>query len=235
MSEVMILSAVSATFSVRDRVVLAAAQLFLKQGFSNTSVKEISIESGVSENAIYYEMKTKEAIIAELIGYVIEQQREITAEMLKEVTDDKLLRYCFEKVLQLYISETSENMRELYTTIYSIPKTWDYIKEVNAEALKYVFGDRFPELDFKDYYELEIATGGIMRGYLTVPCNMYFTKKQKVKRYIETTLRVFNVDEETIESTIKFIRQFDFSKIADDTVNDIYSYFEKRIYEKNGH
>ncbi len=229
------MSAVSATFSVRDRVVLAAAQLFLQQGFSNTSVKEISIESGVSENAIYYEMKTKEAIIAELIGYVIEQQREITAEILKEVTDDKLLRYCFEKVLQLYISETSENMRELYTTIYSIPKTWDYIKEVNAEALKYVFGDRFPELDFKDYYELEIATGGIMRGYLTVPCNMYFTKKQKVKRYIETTLRVFNVDEETIESTIKFIRQFDFSKIADDTVNDIYSYFEKRIYEKNGH
>lgn len=223
------------TFNVRDRVVLAAAELFLKQGFANTSIKEISVASGVSENAIYYEMKTKDTIIAELIGYVIEHQREITAEMLNGVTDDKLQRYCFEKVLQLYISETSETMRELYTTIYSIPKTWDYIKEVNAEALKHVFGDRFPELDFKDYYELEIATGGIMRGYLTVPCNMYFTKRQKVKRYIETTLRVFSIDNETIESTIKFISQFDFSKIASDTVDGIKNYFEKRIYEKNGH
>ena len=229
------MSALNAIFSVRDRVVLAAAQLFMKQGFVNTSVKEISIESGVSENAIYYEMKTKEAIIAELIGYVIERQREITAEKLKGITDDRLLRYCFEKVLQLYIAETSENMRELYTTIYSIPKTWDYIKEINADALKYVFGERFPELDFKDFYELEIASGGIMRGYITVPCNMYFTKRQKVKRYIETTLRVFHVEDETIESTLKFLMQFDFSKLANETVDDLYNYFEKRIYEKNGH
>lgn len=227
--------AVRETFSVRDRVVLAAAELFMKQGFSNTSVKEISIESGVSENSIYYEMKTKEAIIAELIGYVVERQREIAVEKLKGITDDKLFMYCFEKVLQLYIAETNENIRELYTTVYSIPKTWDYIKEVNAEALKRVFGDRFPELYFKDFYELEIATGGIMRGYLTVPCNMYFTKKQKAKRYIETTLRIFHIDEETINSVFKFIIQFDFSKIANDTVNDLYNYFERRIYEKNGH
>lgn len=229
------MSAVRATFSVRDRVVLAAAELFIRQGFANTSVKEISIESGVSENSIYYEMKTKEAIIAELIGYVIEHQHEITKEKLKDVTDDKLLNYCFEKVLQLYIAETSENIRELYTTVYSIPKTWDYIKEVNADALKYVFGDRFPEFDFKDFYELEIASGGIMRGYLTVTCNMYFTKKQKVKRYIETTLRVFHIDDETINSTLHFLFQFDFSKIAQETVDNLYNYFEKRIYEKNGH
>ena len=229
------MSAVKATFSVRDRVVLAAAELFMKQGFANTSVKEISTESGESENAIYYEMKTKEAIIAELIGYVIEYQREVSREKLKGITDDKLLCFCFEKVLQLYLAETSENIRELYTTVYSIPKTWDYIKEINADALKYVFGDRFPELDFKDFYELEIASGGIMRGYITVPCNMYFTKKQKVKRYIETTLRVFHVEDEMIESTLKFLLQFDFSKIAQETFDDIYNYFEKRIYEKNGH
>lgn len=229
------MSAVRTTFSVRDRVVLSAAELFMKQGFANTSVKEISIASGVSENAIYYEMKTKEAIIAELIDYVIERQREITQEKLDGITNDKLLYFCFEKTLQLYMAETSENIRELYTTIYSIPKTWDYIKEINADALKYVFGDRFPELDFKDFYELEIASGGIMRGYITVPCNMYFTKRQKVKRYIETTLRVFHVDDETINQTLSFLMQFDFSKIAQETFDDLYNYFEKRIYEKNGH
>ncbi len=229
------MSAVRETFSVRDRVVLAAAELFMKQGFLNTSVKEISIESGVSENSIYYEMKTKEAIIAELIGYVIERQREVTREILEPITNDKILCYCFEKVLQLYIAETSENMRELYTTIYSIPKTWDYIKETNADALKFVFGEHFPEFDFKDFYELEIAAGGITRGYLSAPCNMYFTKKQKVKRYIETSLRVFHVEDDVIDSTLKFLYQFDFSKIAKETVDDLYNYFEKRIYEKNGH
>lgn len=229
------MSAVRATFSVRDRVVLAAAELFMKKGFANTSVKEISIESGVSENSIYYEMKTKEAILAELIAYVIDRQREITKEVLEGKTDNKLFCFAFQKALQLYLSETSENIRELYTTVYSIPKTWDYIKEVNADVLKDVFGERLPELDFKDFYELEIATGGIMRAYLTVPSNMYFTKKQKVKRYVESTFRVLQVDEETIEETLKFLCQFDFSNFANDIIENLYSYFEKRIYEKNGH
>ncbi len=229
------MSAVRATFSVRDRVVLAAAELFMQKGFANTSVKEISIESGVSENSIYYEMKTKEAILAELIGYVIDRQREITMEVLEEKTNNKLFRFAFQKALQLYLAETSENIRELYTTVYSIPKTWDYIKEVNADVLKDVFGDRLPDLDFKDFYEFEIASGGIMRGFLTVPCNMYFTKKQKVRRYVQSTFRIFEVDEKTINETLEFLLQFDFSKLAKDTVEDLYNYFEKRIYEKNGH
>ncbi len=227
------MAAAKMTFSVRDRIVLAAAELFIKKGFANTSVKEISIESGVTENSIYYEMKTKEAILAELITYVIERQHEITDEVVKDKTENKLFRFAFLKALQLYLSEVSENIRELYTTVYSIPKTWDYIKEVNADILKDVFGERLPDLDFKDFYELQIATGGIMRAYLTVPCNMYFTKSQKVKRYIESTFRVLKVEDETISLTLEFLSQFDFSKLAQETADGLYNYCEKRIREEN--
>ncbi len=214
--------------TVRKQIVLSAAKLFMRQGFTNTSVKEISVESGVSENAIYYEMKTKENILTELIGHVLAKQRLAAIEIVEDITDDRLLLYATEKVLQLHLAESSEQMRELYTMVYSIPKAWDIIKQSNAIRLKNVFGKSHPELALSDFYELEIAAGGIVRGYLSTPCDMYFTMDHKVSRLITSIFKVFDVSEEGISKTLEFISQFDFDELAQNTLNSLPEYFQER-------
>ncbi|MBO5358736.1 MAG: TetR/AcrR family transcriptional regulator [Clostridia bacterium] len=214
---------------VRKQIVLSAAKLFMRQGFTNTSVKEISVESGVSENAIYYEMKTKENILTELIGHVLAKQKLAAIEIVGDITDDRLLLYATEKVLQLHLAESSEQMRELYTMVYSIPKAWDIIKQSNAIRLKNVFGESHPELALSDFYELEIAAGGIVRGYLSTPCDMYFTMDHKVSRLITSIFKVFDVSEEKISKTLEFISQFDFDELAQDTLNSLPEYFQEKV------
>ncbi|MBE6780451.1 MAG: TetR/AcrR family transcriptional regulator [Ruminococcaceae bacterium] len=215
--------------TVRKQIVLSAAKLFMRQGFTNTSVKEISVESGVSENAIYYEMKTKENILTELIGHVLAKQKLDAIEIVGDITDDRLLLYATEKVLQLHLAESSEQMRELYTMVYSIPKAWDIIKQSNAIRLKNVFGKSHPELALSDFYELEIAAGGIVRGYLSTPCDMYFTMDHKVSRLITSIFKVFDVSEEEISKTLEFISQFDFDELAQDTLNSLPEYFQEKV------
>lgn len=215
--------------SVRKQIVMSAAKLFMKQGFSNTSVKEISIESGISENAIYYEMKTKENILTELIGYVLSKQKVTAIEVTQGMTNDKLLIYAAEKVLQLHLAESSEQIRELYTMVYSIPKAWDIIKQSNAVRLKKVFGKDMPNLELSDFYELEIAAGGIVRGYLSTPCNMYFTMDHKVSRLITSLFRVFDVSEDRINETLEFLSNFDFENIAEEMLKSLPEYFQSQI------
>lgn len=215
--------------TVRKQIVLSAAKLFMRQGFTNTSVKEISVESGVSENAIYYEMKTKENILTELIGHVLAKQKLAAIEIVGDITDDRLLLYATEKVLQLHLAESSDQMRELYTMVYSIPKAWDIIKQSNAIRLKNVFGKSHPELALSDFYELEIAAGGIVRGYLSTPCDMYFTMDHKVSRLITSIFKVFDVSEEGISKTLEFISQFDFDELAQDTLNSLPEYFQEKV------
>ncbi len=215
--------------TVRKQIVLSAAKLFMRQGFTNTSVKEISVESGVSENAIYYEMKTKENILTELIGHVLAKQKLAAIEIVGDITDDRLLLYASEKVLQLHLAESSEQIRELYTMVYSIPKAWDIIKQSNAIRLKNVFGKSHPELALSDFYELEIAAGGIVRGYLSTPCDMYFTMDHKVSRLITSIFKVFDVSEEEISKTLEFISQFDFDELAQDTLNSLPEYFQEKV------
>lgn len=215
--------------TVKKQIVLSAAKLFMRQGFTNTSVKEISVESGVSENAIYYEMKTKENILTELIGHVLAKQKLAAIKIVGDITDDKLLLYATEKVLQLHLAEISEQMRELYTMVYSIPKAWDVIKQSNTIRLKNVFGKTHPELALSDFYELEIAAGGIVRGYLSTPCDMYFTMDHKVSRLITSLFKVFDVSEEKITETLEFLSQFDFEELAEETRNSLPEYFQENI------
>lgn len=214
--------------ALRRQIMYAAAKLFLKQGFSNTSVKEISELSGVSANAIFYEMKSKEEILAELVAYVLEGQFQKTAQLLKGVTNDKILFYAAETTLQLHMAESSEHIRELYNSAYSLPHTSAIIQHTITAKLEDIFKELLPNLETKDFYELEIASGGIMRGFMTIPCDMYFTMDRKVKRFLETTFLVYRVPQQKIDEAIDFVSGFDFNALAQETINFMLEFLKEK-------
>ena len=214
--------------NLRKKVMHAAATLFLTRGFNQTTVKEISAAAGVSTNTIFYEMKSKDEMLVELVMYVLEGQFQATAKMLNGITDDKILFYAAESTLQLHMAESSEYIRELYGAAYSLPKSTEYIQKTITGKLEEIFKEHLPHLETKDFYELEVASGGIMRGFMTIPCNMYFTMERKVRRYLETTLLVFRVPDEKINESITFVSQFDFTKIAADVIQSMIEELEKQ-------
>ena len=79
-----------------------------------------------------------------------------------------------------------------------------------------------PYLEFKDFYELEIASMGIMRAYMSVPCTMYFTLEAKTDRLISTILKIYNIDNKRIEETKEFMKKIDFEAVAKKTVEDVF-------------
>jgi len=48
---------------------------------------------------------------------VLEGQFKAIGELLSDKTDDKILLYAAETPLQLYMAESSEHMREMYTQV----------------------------------------------------------------------------------------------------------------------
>ena len=85
-----------------------------------------------------------------------------------------------------------------------------------------------PDYETKDFYELEIASAGIMRGFLSIPCDMYFTMDRKVKRFIETTYKIYEVPNEKIVEVINFVNQFNFKEIATEVINSLFKYLKDR-------
>ncbi len=213
----------------RKTVLYNTAKLFLEKGYSSTTIKEIAAVSELSIGSLTNLYSCKENLMSVLVKYVLEAQFTKTEKLLKDVPHDKILFYAVETTLQLHIAESSEHIRELYSVAYSLPNTTEIIQETITGKLEGIFKEHLPNLETKDFYMLEIASGGIMRGFMTIPCNMWFTMEEKVKQFLTTTFRVFELPKEKIDEAVEFVSQFDFKTIAKNTVDNLLEDITKRV------
>ena len=101
--------------------------------------------------------------------------------------------YAVETAIQLHIAELTEPLRKLYVTAYTLPSTSAYLYRSTAKRLEGIFGDYLPDAEAKDFYEMEIASTGMMRSFMAVPCDVYFTVERKIARFLECALKLCNV------------------------------------------
>lgn len=212
----------------RTLVLHSATKLFIENGYTNTRIKDIANDSGVGYNEIFRMFIDKDNLLSHLVDLVIEHQFEKSKKYLGNMQADELLLYIFECVLQLHICELNENIREMYVVSYSMPNTSHKIYDYITKKLEDIFQQYLPEYETKDFYELEIATAGIMRGFIINPCNMYFTIDRKIHRFIKTTLKIYEVPKNVIDEMINTIDTFNMKEYAIETINTLYEYISTR-------
>lgn len=212
--------------SVKRKILHAAAKLFLSIGYEKATVVKIAETAGVNRGSVVYAFKNKENLVCELVSYVLEGQFKSTKEFLQGKTDDKILFYAAETTLQLYMAESSEQMREMYNVAYSLPNSARVIYHTITGKLEIIFKDSLPDWETKNFYEREISSAGIMRNHISVPCDIYFTMERKIRSFLEATFLLYHVPNKKIEEAIAFVLQFDWKKIADNVIKNMLSYLE---------
>ena len=213
--------------NLHTKVLFAAAKLFLEQGYSLTSTRQIAQAANIDVSAMNRHFHTKGGILAELVKYVLEGQFNATRKKLADITDDKILFYAAETTLQLHMAESNEHIRDIYAEAYSLPETSAIIRKTITGKLEDIFREQLPGLATKDFFKREIASGGIMRGFLTVPCDMWFTMDQKVEAFLESTFKVYDVPKEKIQEAISFVSTIDFTGFAKETINQMLAFLEE--------
>ena len=211
-----------ATAELHRKILTAATALFMQKGFERTTFVDIAKLSDVPKSKILYEFASKEEILSLLVTEFLDGVAKASDAVSKKLTDDKLLIFMASEVLQIYMAEMSDDMRNLYLAGYSMPKTSEEVLKRRTEILYREFGNMLPYLELKDFYELEIASMGIMRAYISVPCTMYFTLEAKTDRLISTILKIYDIDNKRIEEVKEFMKKIDFEAVAKKTVEDVF-------------
>lgn len=200
--------------TMRKIILNTSAQQFLQKGFSNTTLREISKLTGFNIGSIVHIFPHKENILSGLIDYTIDSQFGAAQMLLEPYDVPKIYHYAVDTVLELYITEAQESIRDLYIAAYTKPDCLQSLNQKMVSKISNIFASQFPDYEEKDFYELEIASASIMYGYISTPCTMYFTIDRKVRRFLETSLRIYRVPEETINEIINFVSQFDFVNLS---------------------
>lgn len=215
----------------RKKMLHEAIGLFLENGYEKTTTASIAKAAGMSPSSFFAAFESKEALLLILVEMMFSNQF-TGAEQHSAVGADPLLLYGIETSLQMYITELSEPLRELYVTAYSLPSTSEYIYNSMTEKLQYIFSSYMPELQAKDFYEMEIASAGITRAFMAQKCDLYFTIEQKISRYLHCCFTLYRVPDQKQEQIIEQVLRMDLRAQAEQIISETVQHAKDCANEK---
>ncbi|MBQ2751385.1 MAG: TetR/AcrR family transcriptional regulator [Oscillospiraceae bacterium] len=212
---------------LHEKVVKAAAVLFMNKGYTAASTREIAKAAGVQVSAMNRAFGCKEMILCELVSYILEGQLSSVKKRVASLTDDKVIIYTVSSALQLYMAEMNEAVRDMYCNAYSLSETSEMIlRKITEQMIAPTFGEYFPEYTMEDFYQLELASGSIIRGYMLVRCSEQFDIVKKVERFLETAFRIYCVPNEKAEEALSFLRKIDFVTLSHTAISDLMGFIK---------
>ena len=212
----------------RNKMLHAAIKLFLKNGYEKTTTASIAKEAGMAPSSFFAAFTTKEELLLTLVKIMFNSQFE-SAGQFGGVSDDPVLLYSIETSLQIYIAELSDPLRELYVMSYSLPTTSEYIYGRMAGRLQKIFSRYMPDAELKDFYEMDIASAGIMRAYMAKPCDLYFTIENKLTRFLQSSLTLYFVPKKVQAQIMDSILRIDLQSYAEQMIQRMETMAENGI------
>ena len=209
----------------QQKVLRAAVALFLEKGYTKTTTGEIARAAGIGQSSFFHVFPSKEALLLELVQRMFAGQFDLAGQ--HSGAEDPVFLYAVETALQLHIAELTEPLRELYVMGYTLPSTSAFIYRSTAARLQKIFGEYLPNAEPKDFYEMEIASGSIMRGFMSVPCDVYFTMEAKISRFLDCSLKLYDVPKEKRAAITAAVLQMDLHTMASGIIQKTVQQAEK--------
>ena len=108
------------------------------------------------------------------------------------------------------------------STHYTQKEASEYIRQETAKELYQIFGPYQPELTARDFYDMEIGSASIMRGYMAHPCDEELTLEKKLRLFLTMSLRAYNVPKEETEQAIRFVEGLDIRTISEQVMQELF-------------
>lgn len=184
----------------QQKMLRSAVKLFLQYGYQGATTAAIARDAGMTPSSFFRAYPNKEAILLELVKWIFVGQYDLAQKV--SGSDEPMVILAVEAGLEFHTTELNEQLRDLYVSAYSMPTTSQYIYHCMSDRLSGIFGPLFPQAESKDFYEMEIATASMIRGYMAVPCDVYFTIDAKIRRFLDCSLKLYDIGKEERERII---------------------------------
>ncbi|MGN1450616.1 MAG: TetR/AcrR family transcriptional regulator [Eubacteriales bacterium] len=203
------------------RILQTCVRLFLENGYHQTTMAQILREARVSSSSFQNLFRSKDGVLMELVKFMFENQFGIAKSVAGAALPPAYI-YAAETAIQITLTELNEKLRDIYLEVYTQQRLLDCVQRVTARELYPIFGPYQPELTERDFYELELGSAGLMRGYMANPCTADFPLERKVNRFATLALRGYKVPEEELKKVISFLAELDIRGAAQKVMEELF-------------
>ena len=198
--------------AIKMAMVRVANRMFLERGFSNTSVKAIAQELGISTGHITFYYPTKEHLLAILVEKLCDFQWQ----MMNQTVDEgktSLMAICLELVAMAAICEENEIAKDFYLSSYTNPMCLEIIRRSDTRRAKEVFGEYCTGWNEEDFAEAETLVSGIEYATLmTTPASA--SLEVRIAGALNQIMILYNVPENIRKMKIDKVLTMDYAGIG---------------------
>ena len=218
----------SASLPTKKRILTVCVKLFLEKGYKKTTLAEIIQKANVSYSSFQNIFRAKDGVLTELVQFMFSNQFAMARSEAGAALPPVYI-YAVETAIQMTLTELNENLREIYIEAYTQKEASEYILQETAKELYQIFGPYQPQLTPRDFYDMEIGSASIMRGYMAHPCDEVLTLEKKVRLFLTMSLRAYNVPAEEVEAAIRFVEGLDIRAIAEQVMQELFQELAMRF------
>ena len=198
--------------AIKMAMVRVANRMFLERGFSNTSVKAIAQELGISTGHITFYYPTKEHLLAILVEKLCDFQWQ----MMNQTVDEgktSLMAICLELVAMAAICEENEIAKDFYLSSYTNPMCLEIIRKSDTRRAKEVFGEYCTGWNEEDFAEAETLVSGIEYATLMTTHDSA-SLEIRIAGALNQIMTLYNVPENIRKMKIDKVLTMDYASIG---------------------
>ena len=152
----------------KEKILIAALELFSQEGFKNTSTSKVAKKAGVSEGLIFRHFKNKEGLLEAIIQEGEQRAKVLFADIVMEPDPKEVIRKTFEMGIIMIANKADADFWKLQ---YKIKWEMEIYGEHKMEPLELALTNAFkklgyPEPDLEAKYLLVNMDGLATRYFL---------------------------------------------------------------------
>lgn len=212
-------------FQTRLEIIKLASEMFLTQGYTDTSTKKMAKALDISVGNLAYHFPTKEHLLAEMAERICDYHLLV---METEIDEGRtsLLAYLLELTSMMAICDENEVAKDLYTSIYKNPMTLGMMRKADSEKAKHIFTEYCPDWTDEDFILTENAVSGIEYASIMKENAEAFSLDKRIVKTLRMVMKAYNVPADIREQKIQKVLSIDYRKIGRQFVKGFTEYVE---------
>ena len=196
----------------RHEIIRVAANRFLNDGYTATSVHAICKTLNMSTGNLTFHFPTKEHLLAQLTGMLCDFRRVLLEEEVAEGASS-LMAYCLELITTAAACEQDEVLKDFFLSIYRSEVSMDLLREWDKARSKAVFAEYCPDWTDDRFEEAVTLVSGIKYATLMTTARSA-PLELRIAGALNTMLHIYRVPREKRDEKLMKMLQIDYRALS---------------------
>ena len=195
----------------KNAIIRVAIEMFLERGFTNTSVRAIAAELGISTGNITFYFPSKEHLLMVLVEMLCDSQWS----MLEQQADEEetaLMVFCMETMTVAAACEQNEIARDLFLSVFRSELCRNLLRENHVARAERIFSEYCGDWTHQQFRIAEILVMGIQHAVI-IPTDVEIPLAERIAAALNQILSIYGVPENNRAEKIRRILALDYNDI----------------------